>query len=66
MEYAKELLKRAAICRRAAAVPTSGSASDDRVLIELAEALEREAASIERQYLGDKPKPRPKRSPPPE
>jgi hypothetical protein len=48
MERAKELRNRAALCRIAAAVPTSGSARADRVLMLLAQALDREAAEVER------------------
>jgi hypothetical protein len=55
MEYANELRRKAALCRRVAAVPTSGSTSADRVLTELAETLEHEAAAIERQLMGNKP-----------
>jgi hypothetical protein len=48
MERAKELRNRAALCRLAAAVPTSGSSRADRVLTLLAQALDREAAEVER------------------
>jgi hypothetical protein len=50
MPNADELRRRAATFRRAAAVPTTGSAIDDRILIELAEGLESEAEAIERGY----------------
>jgi len=44
----RELRRKAALCRRAAAVPTSGSGNADRILETLAERLEREAALLER------------------
>jgi hypothetical protein len=47
--------------RRAASVPTTGSAIDDRILIELAENLESEAASMDRGYMGNKPSPKDRR-----
>jgi hypothetical protein len=55
MPNADELRRRAATFRRAAAVPTTGSAIDDRILIELAEGLESEAEVIEGGYMGNKP-----------
>jgi len=48
MQRANELRNRAALCRLAAAVPTSGSSRADRVLTLLAQALDREAAEVER------------------
>jgi hypothetical protein len=49
---AQELRRRAALCRRAANVPTSGSSNADRILLELAEQLEREADHRELQPHG--------------
>jgi hypothetical protein len=40
----RELRRRAALYRRVAGIPTSGSANTDRILIVLAERLERDAA----------------------
>jgi hypothetical protein len=40
------LLARAALCRRAASVPTIGGHQTDRILLEMAEQLEREAAAL--------------------
>jgi hypothetical protein len=45
----RELRSKAALCRRAASIPTSGSASADRILLGLAEQLERDAALLEQQ-----------------
>jgi hypothetical protein len=55
VEHAKTLRTKAALFRRVASVPTSGSTSADRVLIELAKTLDHEAAAIERQHMGNKP-----------
>src|SRR5271165_3050826 len=44
----RELRRKAALCRRAASVPTSGSGNADRILLALAEQLERDAALRER------------------
>jgi len=44
---AAELRRKAELCRRAAAVPTQGSASTNRLLLEIAEQLEGEAAALE-------------------
>ena len=46
---ARELRRKAALCRRVARIPTSGSGSADRILMTLAEQLEHEAALRERQ-----------------
>jgi len=46
-----ELRRTAALCRRAAAIPTSGAQSVDRILVALAEQLERDALSREQQVL---------------
>ena len=46
-----ELRRTAALCRRAAAVPTSGAQSVDRILVVLAEQLERDALSREQKVL---------------
>jgi hypothetical protein len=43
---AAALLARAALCRRAASVPTTGGHKSDRILLDLAEQLEREAAAL--------------------
>jgi hypothetical protein len=51
MQRAKELRNRAALCRLAAAVPTSGSSRADRVLTLLAQALDREATEVERLHI---------------
>ena len=48
-KVARELRKKAALARRAASVPTSGSARVDRVLVLLAERLEREASVLEQE-----------------
>jgi hypothetical protein len=45
---ARELRRKAALCRRAANIPTSGSGSADRILMVLAEQLERDAVLLER------------------
>jgi hypothetical protein len=44
---AKELRKKAALCRRAASIPTSGSGNADRILLAMAEELERDATLLE-------------------
>ena len=49
----RELRRKAALCRRAASVPTSGSGNADRILLALAEQLERDAALRERQIQKD-------------
>ena len=46
METAAALLARAALCRRAAGIPTTGGHRTDRILLDLAEQLEREAAEL--------------------
>jgi hypothetical protein len=43
----RQLRARAAFCRRAAAIPTNGGHATDRLLLDLAERLERDAAEIE-------------------
>ena len=45
----QELRRKAAFCRRAASISTSGSGRTDRILLALAERLERGAALRERQ-----------------
>jgi hypothetical protein len=45
----RELRRKAALCRRAASISTSGSGRTDRILLGLAEQLEHEAALRERQ-----------------
>jgi hypothetical protein len=47
MSKAAQLRQTAALYRRAASVPTEGSHRTDRLLIELAEELEREAEALE-------------------
>jgi hypothetical protein len=49
----RELRRKAALYRRAASIPTSGSANADRILVGLAEQLERDAALREQQLQGD-------------
>jgi hypothetical protein len=49
----RELRRKAVLCRRAASVPTSGSGNADRILLALAEQLERDAALRERQLQKD-------------
>jgi len=49
---ARELRRKAALCRRAASVPTTGSTNADRILLELAEQFEREADLREQQSPG--------------
>jgi len=44
---AQELRRKAALARQAASVPTSGSGRVDRVLVLLAEQLERDASILE-------------------
>jgi hypothetical protein len=51
----RELRKKAALCRRAASIPTSGSGNADRILMALAEQLEHDAALCERQLQKDDP-----------
>ena len=43
---AAALRARAALCRRAAGIPTTGGHESDRLLLDLAEQLEREAAEL--------------------
>jgi hypothetical protein len=45
----QELRRKAALCRRAASISTSGSGRTDRILLALAEQLEREGALRGRQ-----------------
>jgi len=52
MASAKELRRKAALCRRAASVPTTGSTNADRILLELAEQFEREADLREQRSPG--------------
>jgi hypothetical protein len=49
----RELRRKAALCRRAASVPTSGSGNADRILVALAEQLEQDAALREWELQGD-------------
>jgi hypothetical protein len=44
---ARELRRKAALCRRAAGIRTEGGSRTDRRLLELAEELEREADALE-------------------
>ena len=41
----------AALCRRAASIPTTGGHRADRVLLDLADRLEREYLNLETDYL---------------
>jgi len=51
--HVRELRRKAALCRRAAGIPTSGSSNADRILLALAEQLEHDALLQERQLQGD-------------
>jgi hypothetical protein len=44
---ATELWKQAGLCRRAASVPTKGGHRVDRILLAVAEGLERKAEALE-------------------
>jgi hypothetical protein len=44
-----ELRRKAALCRQAVSISTSGSGRTDHILLELADQLEREAALRERE-----------------
>jgi hypothetical protein len=48
VDQIQELRRKAALCRRAASIPTSGSGGTDRILLVLAEQLEHEAVELER------------------
>lgn len=48
MNAASELRKKAELCRRAASVPSDGGKHADRLLLDLAYHLEREAETIEK------------------
>jgi hypothetical protein len=50
---AKELRRQAALARQAASVPTSGSGRVDRLLVVLADQLERDASILEQGSNGD-------------
>jgi len=47
MSDAVELRRKAALCRRAAHIPTAGGGRADRILLTLAAHLDREATSVE-------------------
>jgi hypothetical protein len=47
MSKAAQLRQKAALCRRAASIPTEGSNHTNRLLLDIAERLEREAAALE-------------------
>jgi hypothetical protein len=49
MTSAQKLRQKAALCRRAAAIPTEGGTTADRVLMKLAHRLEQEADAAERE-----------------
>src|SRR5215831_6772672 len=49
----RELRRKAALCRRAASIPTSGSRNADRILLGLAERLEHAAARKEQNLKED-------------
>jgi hypothetical protein len=51
MTLVKELREKAALCRRAARVPTNGGRAVDRILIELAEQLEHQAEAVNRPQM---------------
>lgn len=44
----QQLRARATVCRGAAAIPTNGGHRTDRLLIDIADQLEREAAELEK------------------
>jgi hypothetical protein len=46
---AAQLRRQAALCRRAASIPTEGSNHTNRLLLDIAERLEREAAALDKQ-----------------
>ena len=48
MTDARDLRRKAALCRRAAGIQTDGGTRTDRRLIELAEELERQADALDR------------------
>jgi len=50
----QEFRRKAALCRRAASIPTAGSGNADRILLGLAEQLERDAALREQELRGNK------------
>jgi hypothetical protein len=54
MSDARELRRKAALCRRAASITTEGGARTDRRLIELAEELEHEADALDRESTAKK------------
>ena len=49
----QELRRKAALCRRAASIPTSGSGNAERILLTLAEQLERDAVLREHELRDD-------------
>ena len=51
MTLVKELREKAALCRRAARVPTNGGRAVDRILIELAEQLDHQAEAVNRPQM---------------
>ena len=51
----EELRRQALLCRRAARIPTSGAALLDKILVALAEQLERDAATLEQESADDPP-----------
>jgi len=53
----QELRRKAALCRRAASISTSGSGRTDHILLALAEELELDAALGEQQLQEDAPDP---------
>jgi hypothetical protein len=52
--HVRELRRKAALCRRAAGIPTDGAANADRVLLALAERLEHDALLREQQLQAAK------------
>jgi hypothetical protein len=49
-----DLRQRAEFCRQAAQVPTEGGSREDRVLLIIADRLEREASELEAHYHGQR------------
>ena len=47
MSEAAQLRRKAALCRRAAGIPTKGSNLTNLLLLDIAKRLEREAAALE-------------------
>ena len=54
MTDARDLRKKAALCRRAASISTEGGGQADRYLVELAEELERQADALDQATKNEK------------